>query len=249
MDIATDFADLGLSADVIEVLSKHGSALESIIEASKKPLITKRDELLSQISSHKTFIDGLGGADKIKSLAQQASEAEQKIKDAQAASTDVNAVREALGKEVSSRDEKINKLLSEKKDAKVRSTVKRALTEAKGDADLLMPHITSRIKSELNDAGDVVITVLDEKGGPMLVGSEAKPASVKDLLETMKKNTSFAKAFAASGISGSGANGAPNITGVTNPWLPQTFNLTKQGQVARENPELASALKAAAGKS
>jgi phosphotransferase system IIB component len=251
MDIAQEFGSLGLSAEVITLFSdeKNSAALAKIIEASKAPLVTKRDELLGQITNHKTFLTSLGGEDAIKSLAQAKAEADQKVKDALAQSTDANAVRDTLGKEIKTRDEKIQALLGEKKDAKVRSQVKRALTEAKGDADLLMPHITSRLKSEVNDAGEVVITVLNEDGKPWMVGTDAKPAKISDLLESFKKNASLAKGFSASGTSGSGATfNAGALKGVVNPWAPETLNLTKQGEIVRSNPEMAKALKAAVGR-
>jgi len=251
MDITTEFANLNLSAEVLAIFNdeKNKEALGKIIDASKAPLISKRDELLGQITTHKAFITGLGGEDAIKSLGAAKAKAEQDAKDALASSTDANAVRDTLGKEIKTRDDRINSLLGEKKDAKVRSQVKRALTEAKGDPELLMPHITSRLKSEVNDAGDVVITVLDEAGKPMMVGTDAKPAKISDLLESFKKNSSLAKGFAASGTGGSGAasfNGS--LTGVVNPWAATSFNLTKQGEIATSNPEMAKALKAAVGR-
>lgn len=251
MDIATDFKDLNLSPEVIKVLGDTAvtEALSKIIEASKAPLISKRDELLGKVNENKTFIDSLGGVDTLKSLHAAKKDADDKVAAALASSTDANAVRDTLGKEIKTRDEKIQKLLGDKKDAKVRSTVRKALTEAKGDADLLMPHITSRLQSEVNDEGEVVITVLGEDGKPWLVGTDAKPAKIGDLLESFKKNTSLAKGFSATGTTGSGATGATGaLKGIVNPWAKETFNLTKQGEIARANPETAKALKAAVGR-
>lgn len=44
-----------------------------------------------------------------------------------------------------------------------------------------------------------------------------------------------------------GGSGSGRQTGPTNPWKKETFNLTEQGRIIRENPELAKQLKAAAG--
>lgn len=47
------------------------------------------------------------------------------------------------------------------------------------------------------------------------------------------------------------ATGKPNVgskqTGTYNPWKKETYNLTEQGKIIRENPELAQKLKAQAG--
>src|SRR5882672_810309 len=105
MDITTEFANLNLSAEVLAIFNdeKNKEALGKIIDASKAPLISKRDELLGQITTHKAFITGLGGEDAIKSLGAAKAKAEQDAKDALASSTDANAVRDTLGKEIKTR--------------------------------------------------------------------------------------------------------------------------------------------------
>jgi hypothetical protein len=248
LDIANDFASYG--EDVVKALSdpKIADALGKYVTSREQGLITKRDELLGKVNSHKSFIDGLGGEEKIKSLAQVATEAEAKRVAAEASSNDVEAVRKSLTGKIGERDEHINKLLTEKREAKVKSRVSRAVTEACGDAELLAPHITSRLRSEITEDGEVKITVLKD-GQPMLVGTDAKPAVLKDLMEDMKKNTSFAKLFASSGASGSGASaGVKNLTGVVNPWTKgKDWNMTKQMEILRSSPESAATMKAAAG--
>jgi hypothetical protein len=47
---------------------------------------------------------------------------------------------------------------------------------------------------------------------------------------------------------GAGGNGGGGSDKVTNPWKTETFNLTEQGRINRDDPELAKRLKAAAGK-
>lgn len=89
------------------------------------------------------------------------------------------------------------------------------------------------------------------------------PKQLADILvytDADSTNTSLEaveKAFTAaveSGINerlkGNGAPGGGNgskVTGQVNPWKKETFNLTEQGRILRENPELAKQLKVAAG--
>ena len=49
------------------------------------------------------------------------------------------------------------------------------------------------------------------------------------------------------GASGNGSGGAGLTHGQKNPWAKETRNLTEQGRITRENPQLAQRLRAAAG--
>jgi len=62
--------------------------------------------------------------------------------------------------------------------------------------------------------------------------------------------TDTGKHYVAADDNGGGGAGGGNgggKDGETNPWAKATFNLTKQGQITRDNPELASRLKKEAG--
>jgi hypothetical protein len=51
------------------------------------------------------------------------------------------------------------------------------------------------------------------------------------------------------GAAGNGSGGAGlNANGKKNPWAKETWNLTEQGRITRENPKLANSLRAAAGR-
>ncbi len=94
---------------------------------------------------------------------------------------------------------------------------------------------------------------LAEKGLPkqladILVYTDADSTSTS--LEAVEK--SFKEAVEA-GInerlrsSGTPTGGSSKGNGQINPWKKETFNLTEQGKILRENPELAKQLKVAAG--
>jgi hypothetical protein len=243
----SDFKTAG--DEVVKALTdnpKLAEALSSFISDREKPLLSKRDELLSKNKELSEFLESVGGKDSVANLHRQKTEAEAKAKKALEESTNVDELRSHFAVELKSREDEISKLRNEKKDAKVRSTINRALNEFGGDSKLLGPHIQSRVTADL-DGDAVKITVLKE-GKPWLVGTEAKPATVKDLLEELKKDPSFAKAFDPKNVTGTGAKGSANgLHGIVNPWAKESLNVTEQGRIAVSNPDLAKALRAAAG--
>lgn len=248
LDIATEFK--GADAEVVKALSdpKVAAALETYVTTREAPLVAKRDELLGSNRDLKTFIDTHGGQDRIKTLADTAAKADEATRKAAASSSDVETVRSHMTGEIKARDTTISKLLGTIKDGKVKSAISTALSEAGGDEKLLGPHIATRVKSDVNDAGDVTITVLKADGNPWLVGTEGKAATLADLLGEMKTDASLAKGFSASGARGSGAAASSSqLHGIKNPWMKgKEFNLTEQTKIMLSNPDLAKTLAAAA---
>lgn len=92
---------------------------------------------------------------------------------------------------------------------------------------------------------DVVASLLAGKAkhenGTVTIDGKSPAEAVEALL---KEKTYLAKPSGGQGSgAGAGANG-----GVVNPWSKDTFNLTKQGQIERDNPTLAATLKSSAVK-
>lgn len=77
---------------------------------------------------------------------------------------------------------------------------------------------------------------------------DGEPLNIRDFVEDLAKKATHlfkpSKGAGAEGGSGSGGSGAP---GGKNPWKKDTFNLTQQMQITRENPTLAARLKSEAG--
>jgi hypothetical protein len=81
-----------------------------------------------------------------------------------------------------------------------------AIAELKGEPTLLLPHVRSRVKVEEKD-GDYVPVVLTADGkGPML-NAKNEPMTVKELVESMREDKAFGRAFEGSGHSGGGGTG------------------------------------------
>jgi hypothetical protein len=243
---AEDFTDA--PQPLVDALKdeKVVAALATYVDTQKKGVDSKNKELLTTNKDLKDFIESLGGTDALKQLAADKAAADQKAKDALAKSNDVEAVRSTLQSEIKTRDDQIAKLLGEKKNNKLRSVISDAVKDANADAVVLGPHIEKRITAEL-DGDDVKIVVTDKDGKPWMVGTDAKPATLKNLLEEMKKDPSLSKGFNAVGAGGTGSDASTDQKGVVNPWNKATWNVTEQGRQYQANPERATALAAAAG--
>lgn len=86
------------------------------------------------------------------------------------------------------------------------------------------------------------------ESGSIVAGDEYKELSLAEFVKELQADNTFANQFKSSGAIGSGS--LPNVNstaGIANPWKSESFNLTQQGRLLRENPKLAASLKAAAG--
>ena len=104
------------------------------------------------------------------------------------------------------------------------------------------------LKAELSDAGCTDPDYLIYKHGGLekfTFDKDGKPVDAKTVAETYKKTLSHIfptgrKEQNYNPVGGSGGSGV-------NPFAKETFNLTEQGKMFRENPEQARAMAAAAG--
>lgn len=108
-----------------------------------------------------------------------------------------------LREELSKKEESISKFKQKAVDSKLNAELTSAITEAKGVTELLKPLLQGRVKASFNDEGEIVTEVFDEHGKPLYVNGE--PATVKDLIESLKNNEVYGRAFEGTGSSGSGS--------------------------------------------
>lgn len=81
-----------------------------------------------------------------------------------------------------------------------------AITAAKGNVKLLLPHVLERTKLS-QDGEQLQVHVVDEKGNPRIADTLGTPLSIAGLVEELKKSDEFAPAFDGTGAAGSGAQG------------------------------------------
>lgn len=77
-----------------------------------------------------------------------------------------------------------------------------AIAAAKGVPELLLPHVQRQVKV-LEEDGEFVARVVDAKGD-LRVDGKGEPMTISALIEEMKKNEIYGRAFEGSGASGGG---------------------------------------------
>lgn len=118
--------------------------------------------------------------------------------------------------------------------------------QAKADFEKQVKEIRldSAIKSAITNAHDsnLVATLIDRS--KLVMADDGTLSGIKEQLETIQKEKSFLfkSANGGTGYAPAGGNNPQK-----NPFAKETFNLTEQGKMFRENPEQARAMASAAG--
>ncbi|NDG18865.1 MAG: hypothetical protein EB117_11410 [Betaproteobacteria bacterium] len=106
--------------------------------------------------------------------------------------------------EISGRDAKIALMQNALERSLIEAQATAAISAAKGTPELLLPHVMQRVKIFEED-GDYVVKVLDQSGQPRIADIKGSPFTIKHLIEEMKSDPVYGRAFEASGAGGSGA--------------------------------------------
>lgn len=134
-----------------------------------------------------------------------------------------------------------------------RSAIQSEIVNAAAKAQAIDPDdILFRLdrKADLRDVGGrEQVVLLGDDGEPLRDPVSGVVLSIEDYVTKMRENERTAHLFAST-TRGAGsttratpASGAPT----SNPWKPETMNLTEQGKLIKSNPELAKRLAADAG--
>jgi len=189
--------------------SEDGDGFE-ISNSIKQPLISKRDELLSENSSIKqkyaTFkdinIEELQTkASRVDTLAQEIETLKKQNNDG---SNDekLEQLKKSMQIELDSKDSKFNEFVSKYQSSQVNGKIAAAISKQKGVVDLLSPAIKNRITSTVNDDGEVEVTIMTNDGKPYFINGEK--ASLDDLVNEYKSHDLYSRCFDGTGASGSG---------------------------------------------
>ena len=130
--------------------------------------------------------------------------------------------------------DKLNLSIAKDKVKIAASTIANKLAEGE-NVGLLSDFIQRRLK---HTAEGVKVT---DKDGQLTV------SSLDDLAKEFSGDARYAALLKGNKSAGGGASGGQNKSGggTINPWAKSTRNLTEQGRIAKEDPELAAKLKAA----
>jgi hypothetical protein len=113
---------------------------------------------------------------------------------------------------------------------------------------LLELTLSGEAKVETTESGKRVVRFYDEAGNMKLNAKTGAPLTSLERIEQMKLDKSFAMLFEG-GVAGAGSGGGTGSGGFSgkNPWKKDSFNLTAQGKIYNENPDLAKRMMNEAG--
>ena len=164
---------------------------------------------------------------------------------------EVNEEKKTLAAAVSERDKQLEALKKSTGDVegfkKQIKDLQEANKKAKEESEQALKDlkINDAIKmAVVGDAQDVdIVSSLVDKS-KIILGEDGKITGLKEQVEDLKKNKAFLfKNVQNPKYNPNGGNGESAV----NPFAKETFNLTEQGKLFRENPEQARALAQAAG--
>ena len=181
--------------------------VDAMIAEQTAGLKSKADELLSEAKRAKNALRDYDGVDpkefkRLKEAAEQAERAKA------AADGDFKALEKQLVErhtvELSGRDTKITKLSKALERRLIDAELIRAITEKKGEPDLLLPYARQFVRvREVDD--DFEGYVSDERGNPMVSDGKGTPMDFGSFVE-QRLMTKFPRAFDGTGSSGGGAS-------------------------------------------
>ena len=129
----------------------------------------------------------------------------------------------------------------------IEKAVREAASAAEVDPEMvavLVDRLTPRL-----DVKDGRVVVVDEAGKPV-TDKSGRAKGPAELIGEMRASGALPRGFFRTGTGGGApGNAGAGLSGMPNPWAPDSFNLTRQGELLRTNPTLARSLAAEAGKS
>lgn len=165
---------------------------------------------------------------------------------------EVNEEKKTLTATVADRDKQLETLKKSTGDLDALKNQIKSLQDAnkkaqeEADAKMKELRINDAIKLAIVDKAqdvDIVSSLFDKT--KLILGDDGKITGLDEQLKELQKNKAFL--FKQAGpnpkYDPKGGNGTPS----TNPFAKDTFNLTEQGRLLRENPEQAKAFAQAAG--
>lgn len=164
---------------------------------------TSKKELEKQIASWKA----LGATpEEIREKLELLGKGEGDEKDEKAAKSKIEKIKKDLEESFKQKEAGYSEKLTKMEKALHREFIQKeaaiALSELKGDSELLLPHITSKCVLVEED-GEYSTRVLDKNGEPRLNG-KGDYMTVKELVAEMRASPTFGKAFDGDGRSGAG---------------------------------------------
>ena len=165
---------------------------------------------------------------------------------------EVNEEKKTLQAQVTDRDKQLETLKNSKGDVDALKDQIKALQDAnkkaqdEAAAKLQEVRLNDAIKLAIIDKAqdvDIVSSLFDKS--KLILGEDGKVTGLDDQLKALQETKSFLfkQDTPKPKYNPNGGGNGPTV----NPFAKETFNLTEQGKLLRDNPEQAKALAAAAG--
>lgn len=163
---------------------------------------------------------------------------------------EINETKNELEQQIKERDRQLKELQEKAKgNEELEKTIKdlqeaNRATKEQYEAKIKDLKIDAAIREKLTDAKypDLLIAKFDRK--KITAAEDGTILGIDDQLVTIKEQYKDLFRPDVKGREPNNTGGTP--PGVKNPWSKEHFNLTEQGRILRENPELAKQLQAAA---
>lgn len=165
---------------------------------------------------------------------------------------EVNNAKKDLEQQLRDRDKQLEDLSKKVKDNEELSKQIKDLQDANDatkkqyEAKIKEMTINTAIREKLTDAKypDLLITKFDKS--KLVVADDGTVSGIDEQLTVLKEQ--YKDLFTPEVKGNQPYNKDKSASGVKNPWSKEHFNLTEQGRIMRENPELAKQLMASAKK-
>lgn len=164
---------------------------------------------------------------------------------------EVNEEKNTLKAAVEGRDKQLEALKKATGDTDaLKAEIKKLQDKNKADAEAsdakfrelrLSSAIKLAVAQDAQDA-DIVAGLIDKS--KIILGEDGKVTGLEEQVKSLRESKAFL--FKQAGTPPYNPHGGQPPT--TNPWEDKTFNLTRQGEILKTNPEEARKLAAAAGK-
>jgi len=244
-----------------DIQNNLNTRLEAEINVQKKGLLKKNEELIGELRQAKEnkLPDGFDLKDyqeyvknKDKIEAERIKAEEERLIATQnwdKLKHDMLTEHERTLQDLQSKYEKDTSFLRRTLDSElIENSVIKAIDREKGNQTLLMPHIKSSMRTvQDEETGRFLTQVVDASGEPRMDPKTGEPMKIEDLVAELKSKPEFAPAFP---LQNQGSQTIVNVDGknynsTNNPFDKKSphYSITKQAQLNRTNPTLASKLK------
>lgn len=238
---------------VLDLIAKSVEEQTAAIKRNRDEIMAEKTKAREEL---KKLTDAVGGEDGLRSLIEMKERlskdetgkllAEGKHDEWLARQT--SNLKTSHAKEVESLSARIKELEAAATDAnakltnyRVRAELDTAFAAAGVDPasyDMVAHYLSARVG--IDDDGFFV----KDPRGDMAFSSGGKKMSVRELVESLRETQ---KALFLPTVGGGARGGNAPRNGIKNPWSKEAFNITEQGRIMKENPDLAAQMKAAAG--